>query len=99
MQKRYKKEQWLLACLEEAVEACHIEHVAQKARKEAKTKAREEAEKQGLAEEEDKRKQMEYLQQLQNKVLTEDATLLGGAEEFQIIGSKCKEITLEDKKG
>jgi len=28
MQKRYKKEQWLLACLEEAVEACHIEHVA-----------------------------------------------------------------------
>jgi len=42
---------------------------------------------------------MEYLQQLQNKVLAEDATLLGDAEGSQIMGSKCKEVTSQDKKG
>jgi len=42
--------------LEEAVEACHVEHVAQKARREMKAKTREKAEKQRLVEEEKKKK-------------------------------------------
>jgi len=42
--------------LEEAVEACCVEHAAQKARKEAEAKAREEAEKRRLVEEKEKKK-------------------------------------------
>jgi len=41
---------------------------------------------------------MEYLKQLQNKVLAEDTVLLGDTKAPQITGSKCKEITSEDKK-
>ena len=40
---------------------------------------------------------MEYLQQLQNKVLAEDTILLEGTEGSQIAETKCKEVTLEDK--
>jgi len=40
---------------------------------------------------------MEYLKQLQNEVLTEDATLLEGTEGFQIMRSKCKKVTLKDE--
>ena len=55
--------------------------VAQKARREAEAKAKEEAERQRVAEEEKKKKRtMEYLQQLQDEVLEEDAALLEGAE-------------------
>ena len=67
--------------------------MAQKARREAEEKAWEEAKKQRVAEEEKrKRRIMEYLQWLQDEVLEEEAALLEGAEEFQVVGSKCKEI-------
>ena len=50
-------------------------------------------------EEEKKKKWLEYLQQLQNKMLAEDATLLESTEGSQVIGSKHKEVTSRDKKG
>jgi len=56
MQRRHKEKQWLLAYLEEAVEAHCIKHAAQKIRKIAKAKTREEAKKWRLIEEEEKRK-------------------------------------------
>ena len=40
---------------------------------------------------------MEYLQRLQDEVLEEEAALLEGAEESQIMGSKCKEIAAGDE--
>ena len=40
---------------------------------------------------------MEYLQRLQDKVLEEEAALLEGTEEYQITGSKWKEVTARDK--
>ena len=43
------------------MEACCIEHVAQKARKEVEAKAREKAKKQRFAKEEKKKKKIEYL--------------------------------------
>jgi len=46
-----------------------------------------------------KKKWLEYLQQLQNKVLTENTALLEGTERSQVIGSKCKEVTFRDEKG
>jgi len=46
--------------LQEAVEARHVEHVAQKTRREAEAKAREEAEKWRIAEEQ--KKKLEYIQ-------------------------------------
>ena len=76
----------------------HAECMAQKARKKAKAKVKEEAKRRRVAEEEKKKKRMlEYLQQLWNKVLEEEATLLEDAEEFHIVGSKCKEITSGDE--
>jgi len=39
---------------------------------------------------------LEDLQQLQDKVLEKEATLLEGTEGFQVAGSKCREILLED---
>ena len=42
---------------------------------------------------------VEYLQQLQDKVLEKEATLLKGAEGSQIVGSKCKEVTTKDEEG
>jgi len=45
--------------LQEAVEAHHVECAAQKARREAEAKAKEEAEKQRIAEE---KKKLEYIQ-------------------------------------
>ena len=61
-------------------------------------KAREEAEKQRVAEEEErKRRTMEYLQWLRDEVLEEEATLLERAEGFQVAGSKCKEVAAGDK--
>jgi len=83
--------------LEETVEACYVEHIAQKARKVVEAKIREEAEKRRLVEEKKKKKRLEYLQQLQDEVLVEDATLLESAEGSQIVGSKHKKITLGDK--
>ena len=45
MQRRHNEEQQLQAHLKEVAEACHIEHTAQKARKIAEAKMREEAKK------------------------------------------------------
>ena len=76
------------------------EHTAQKARREAEKKAREKAERQRVVEEEErKRRMVEYLQWLQDKMLEEEAALLEGAEESQVMGSKCKEITTGDEEG
>ena len=56
MQWRHKEEQWLLAQLEKAVKLCRAEHTAQKARKEAEEKAWEEAERQRVVEEEERKR-------------------------------------------
>jgi len=61
-------------------------------------RAKEEAERQRIAEEKKKRKMLEYLQQLQDEVLEEEKVLLEGTEKSQVAGSKCKEITSGDKK-
>ena len=75
-------------------------HIAQKARKEVEAKAREEVERQRVVEEEEKRKRMlEYLQQLQDKVLEKEAALLEGTDGFQITESKHKEVTTGDEEG
>ena len=76
------------------------EYAAQKVRREAEEKAREEAKKQKVVEKKEKKKRtLEYLQWLQDKVLEEEATLLEEAEKSQIVGSKCKEITTGDEEG
>ena len=41
---------------------------------------------------------LEYLQQLWDKILEEEAALLKRVEGSQVIGSKCKEVTTGDKK-
>jgi len=46
-----------------------------------------------------KRRMVEYLQWLQNKVLEEEAALLERAEESQVVGSKYKKITTRDEEG
>jgi len=76
-----------------------VEHAAQKARWKVKAKTKKEAKKQRLVEEEKKKKQLEYLQQLQDKVLAEDTTLLENAERSQVMRSKCKEVASRDEKG
>ena len=48
-----------------------------------------------VEEEERKKRTVEYLQQLQDEVLEEEAALLKGAKGFQVVGSKRKEITAE----
>jgi len=61
-------------------------------------KAKEEAERQRVAEEEKRKKRMrEYFQQLRDKVLEEEATLLEGAEGSQVTGSKYKEVAAGDE--
>ena len=58
-----------------------------------KAKAKEEAKRQRVAEEEKRKKRMvEYLQRLWDEVLEEEAVLLEGAEGSQVAGSKCKEV-------
>ena len=98
MQWRHEEEQQLLAQLEGAAKLRQAERTAQKARREAEAKAKEEAERQRVAEEEERKKRtMEYLQQLQDKVLEEEAALLEGAEESQVVGSKRKEVAAGDE--
>ena len=80
MQQRHKEKQQLLVQLEEAVKLRWAECAAQKARREAEEKAREKAERQRVAEEERKRRMIEYLQWLWDEMLEEEATLLEGAE-------------------
>lgn len=83
--------------MEKAEEAHCVEHAAQKARKETKTKAREKAKKQRIAEEEEKKKWIEYLQQLWDKILVENTVLLEGTGGSQVIGTKCKKVNSEDE--
>jgi len=98
MQRRHEEEQQLLAQLEEVAKLRQAEHAAQKARREAETKGKEEAKRQRVVEEEERKKRtMEYLQQLRNKVLEEEAGLLEGAEGSQVVGSKCKEVATGDE--
>jgi len=62
IQQRHEEEEQLLLQLEEVAKLCQAEHAAQKARKEAEAKAREEAKRQRIAEEKEKRKRiLEYL--------------------------------------
>ena len=51
-----------------------------------------------MEEKERKKRIIEYLQRLQDKVLEEEAALLEGIQGSQITGSKCKEIATRDKK-
>ena len=99
MQWRHKEKQWLLIQLEEVAKLHWAEHVAQKAKRKAEKKAQEEAERQRVTEEKErKRRMMEYLQWLQDKVLEEEATLLEGTEGSQVMESKCKKIVARDEK-
>ena len=77
MQWRHEEEQWLLVQLEKAAKLHQAEYAAQKAKREVEVKAKEEAKKQRIVEEKEK---LEYIQQLWNKVLEEEATLLEGAK-------------------
>ena len=83
--------------MQKTAEAHCVKHVAQKARREAKAKIKKKAKKQRLVEEKKKKKWLEYLQQLQNKMLVKDATLLEGTERSQIVGSKYKEVASGDE--
>ena len=98
MQRRHEEQQQLLAQLKEVAKLRRAECTAQKARREAEAKAKEEAERQRVVEEEERKKRtMEYLQQLRDEVLEEEASLLEGAEGSQVAGSKCKEVTTGDE--
>jgi len=98
MQWRHKEEQQLLAQLEKVEKLCRAERMAQKARREVEAKAKEEAERQRVAEEEERKKRMmEYLQRLQDEVLEEEAALLEGAEGSQVAGSKHKKVAARDQ--
>ena len=80
------------------MEVRHAECAAQKARREAEAKAKKEAERQRVAEEEERKKRMmEYLQQLWDEVLEEEATLLEGAERSQVVGSKYTEVAARNE--
>jgi len=68
--------------------------VAQKARREVEAKAKKKTEKWRIAE-----KKLEYIQQLWDEVLNEEAALLEGAEESQVTGSKHKEVATGDEEG
>jgi len=52
-----------------------------------------------VEEEERKKRTREYLQQLRDEMLEEEAVLLEGAEESQVAGSKRKEVATGDEEG
>jgi len=94
MQRRHEEEQQSLLRLQKAAEAHRAERVAQKARREVEAKAKEEAERQRVAEEEERKKRTrEYLQQLRDEVLEEEAALLEGAEGSQVAGVRNRPAT------
>ena len=63
IQQRHEEQQQLLIQLEEVAKLCQAKHMAQRARREAEEKAREEAKRQRVTEEEKKKNRMlEYLQ-------------------------------------
>jgi len=78
------------------VEAHCAKHAAQKSRREAETKIKEEAKKQRIVE---KKKKLEYIQQLWDKMLEKEAVLLEGAEGSQVMGSKHKKVIAGDEEG
>ena len=73
-----------------------MEHAAQKARREVEAKAKKKAKRWRIAEEK-KRKKLEYIQQLQNKMIAEDTTLLESTEKSQVARSKHKEVTFRNE--
>ena len=81
MLQRHEEQQQLLLQLEEVAKLCWAKCIAQKARRKAKAKAKEKAERRKVAEEEKKKKRtLEYLQQLWDKVLEEETALLEDTE-------------------
>ena len=84
MQQQHEEEQQSLLWLQKAVEARHAERAAQKVRR-------------GVEEEKRKKRTREYLQQLWDEVLEEEATLLEGAEGSQVMGSKHKKVASGDE--
>ena len=62
-----------------------------------KAKVREKAEKWKITEEKKKKKWIEYLQQLWDKIVAEDIILLESTEGSQIMGTKYKEVNSEDE--
>ena len=84
--------------MEDTAKACQAKHAAQKARKEVEAKAREETKKRKIAEEKKKKKTLDYLQQLWDEVLAENATLLEGTRCSQVMGTKCRKTISENKK-
>jgi len=97
MQQRHKEKQQLLVQLEKTEKSYRAEHVAQKARKEAEAKVREEAERRRVVEKEKKKKRLlKYIQQLWDKILEKDTALLEGAKRSQIVGPKHKRAPLGD---
>jgi len=96
IQQQHKEEQQSLLHLQEIAEAYYIGHMAQKARREVETKAKEEAKKWRIAEK--KKKKLEYIQQLWDKVIVENTILLEGSEGSQVVGSKHKKVTSRDEK-
>ena len=95
MQQRHEEQQQSLLQLQEAVEACRAEHVAQKARRKAEAKAKEEAERQRVV----KKKKKKYLQRLRDKILEEEAALLERAEGSQVVGPSVRRSLLETRRG
>jgi len=81
-----------------AVKTYQAEHVAQKARKKVEAKVRKEAKKKRIAKEKKKKKTLEYLQQLQNKILAEETALLNGTRGSQVIGTKHRKTTSGNEK-
>ena len=84
MQQQHEEEQQSLLWLQKAAEARHAERAAQKVRR-------------GVEEEKRKKRTREYLQQLWDEVLEEEATLLEGAEGSQVMGSKHKKVASGDE--
>jgi len=84
--------------LEEVAKLHWAQRMAQKARREVEEKAQEEAKRQRVAEEEErKRKTMEYFQWLWDEMLEEEAALLEEAEGSQVAGSKHKDVAAGDE--
>jgi len=74
--------------------------MAQKARRKVEEKAREEAERQSIAEKKKKKKRtVEYLQQLQDEVLKEEAAFLEGLRNLRSQDLSIRKLLLEIRRG
>ena len=84
------------------VEACCIKQAMSKIRKVTEAKVQEKAKKRKHMKEEEKRKQLEYLKKLWDKVLAKNTTLMVDTENSQVTQTKYKEIVdifLENETG